>query len=226
MPLLTTSATASARNLGLLSNSKEIPTVIGQAFGGGYYVGQVAVGGGSVATHYLVVAPKAVGMSGLIQWGTASTSFTNSVIDGPSNSASLNSVSYPAAYFCEGLTIGGYTDWYLPARHELEIAFFNLKPTTQTNRTQPGSGVNPYAVPARASVYTADFPVQTTVAIFQNGGAEFFKWTDNFQDPTHWTSSSRFTSAYCQRFSQGEQHEVPKTYNYEHYARAFRRVPI
>jgi hypothetical protein len=36
------------------------------------------------------------------------------------------------------LSIGGHTDWYLPARYELDIAYFNLKPGTRVNDTQAG----------------------------------------------------------------------------------------
>jgi hypothetical protein len=39
---------------------------------------------------------------------------------------------HPAAQFCVNLSIGGFTDWYLPARYELDIAYFNLKPSLQT----------------------------------------------------------------------------------------------
>jgi hypothetical protein len=44
-------------------------------------------------------------------------------------------------------SIGGFTDWYLPARYELDIAYFNLKPSTQANDTSWGSNV--YSVPQR-----------------------------------------------------------------------------
>ena len=64
------------------------PTTIGQAYGGGFYAGQIAVGGGGVATHYLIVAPKATGEASGKTWGTygVTTGFT-SVINGPTNSA-------------------------------------------------------------------------------------------------------------------------------------------
>ena len=55
------------------------------------------------------------------------------------NSTNMNNASHPAAQFCEGLTIGGFSDWYMPARNELEICYYNLKPTTQNNNT--GGGV-------------------------------------------------------------------------------------
>jgi hypothetical protein len=36
----------------------------------------------------------------------------------------LASRDHPAAEFCVNLSIGGHTDWYLPARYELDIAYF------------------------------------------------------------------------------------------------------
>ena len=46
-----------------------LPTTIGQAYGGGFYAGKIAVGGGGVATHYLIVAPKASGENSSLAWG-------------------------------------------------------------------------------------------------------------------------------------------------------------
>jgi hypothetical protein len=79
---------------------------------------------------------------------------------------------HPAAQFCENLSIGGYSDWYLPARYELDIAYENLKPTTASNNTS--WGINPYSVPERTVNRTAGAPAQTSVAAFQSGGAEAF----------------------------------------------------
>jgi len=51
------------------------PTAIGQAYGGGYYAGQIGVGG--VATHYLVIGPKASAQT-QNQWKTDQTLTTGS----------------------------------------------------------------------------------------------------------------------------------------------------
>jgi hypothetical protein len=40
-----------------LSITMSIPTTIGQAFGGGFYAGQISTTANSVATHYLIVGP-------------------------------------------------------------------------------------------------------------------------------------------------------------------------
>ena len=83
--------------------------VIGSAFGGGYFAGQISTAGNGVATHNLVIAPVASGESSSKQWKTSNTSTagTSSVIDGPTNSSNMNNATHPAAQFCEGLSIGG-----------------------------------------------------------------------------------------------------------------------
>ncbi|MDD2742321.1 MAG: hypothetical protein PHV02_08610 [Rhodocyclaceae bacterium] len=107
-----------------------------------------------------------------------------------------NSSVYPAAWWARGLSIGGKTDWYVPARDELELAWRNLKPTTGANYTAAnrptgqsfsyannGSvgdtanthGTNNNSSPVGAA-YTSGSPAQTTVTSFQTGGAEAFEY--------------------------------------------------
>jgi hypothetical protein len=227
MPLLGTRGAASAKGFGFTANTKEVPTVIGQPFGGGYYIGLYSSTGNGVADYYLVVSPKAVGQSGLIALQSPTTSFTNSVSDGSANSASMNSASFPAVQFCKNLTAGGYTDWYLPSRYELAVAYQNLKPTTQLNRTAQQSGKNAYSVPPRTEFYTAEDPAQTSAALFQTGSSEFFIAVDQFGSGTfHWSSSSQSTNGWRQQFSDGYVAGYPKTGTNNERARAFRRVPI
>lgn len=154
-----------------------VPTTIGQAYGGGYYAGKIAVGGGGVATHYLIVAPKATGQSSGV-WGAAGvvTGFT-SVINGPANSAGEAALGagYVAATFCEGLTIGGYSDWYLPALNELEVLYYFLKPTTGANDTSAGSNANAVSPEPISTNYTSGSPAQTSAGIgFRTGETEAF----------------------------------------------------
>ena len=197
---------------------------IGDAFGGGYYTGQIGVS--SVATHYLVVGPKASAFfsapPGKI-WSSTQTNVTGaqSVIDGPANSAAMNSATYPAAQFCEGLTIGGYSDWYLPAKNELEICYYNLKPTTTSNNT--ASGINANAVPARASNYTAGSPAQTSVTTFRTTGAESFEGI-NYWSSTQVGSSTNY--AWTGRFGNGFQDDYGDKINNSLNVRAVRRVAV
>jgi hypothetical protein len=192
---------------------------IGSALGGGFFAGQISTAGNGIADYNLVVGPKSSAQNNSKQFKTSQTSDSGatSVIDGPANSTSMNDASHPAAQFCEGLTIGGFSDWYMPARNELEVCYYNLKPTTDSNAT--GSGTNTNAVPSRGSNYTAGTPAQTSAAAFQTGNSEAY---DN---PIYW-SSTELASIYgrIQDFKYGTQGLVYKTASYR--VRAIRRVAV
>jgi hypothetical protein len=197
------------------------PTVIGQAYGGGFYAGQIGVS--SVATHYLVVGPSASAQSQL-EWKNVNTATpgADSAIDGPQNTADMvangNSTVYPCAHFCNDLSTGGQTDWYMPAKNELEICYFNLKPTTTSNST--GSGINANAVPARASNYTTGTPAQTSAVNFQVGGSE------SFDSTRYWSSTEGSTvGAWSQYFYTGSQTTGSEKIN-SYRVRAIRRVAV
>jgi hypothetical protein len=206
---------------GLWPNS-DPPTVIGQAYGGGYYAGQIGVSG--VATHYIVVGPVATAQNTSLAWKNANTATAgaDSNIDGPQNTADMvadgNSTVYPCAHFCNDLVIGGYTDWYMPAKNELEVCYYNLKPTTTNNNTS--SGINANAIPARASNYTAGTPAQTTAADFKDTGAEDFILVTGYWSSTE-TSSVQASSNY---FGYGLQYNSNKFYSKR--VRAIRRVAV
>ena len=192
---------------------------IGASFQGGFFAGYISHTANSVATHALIVAPAATGASNQ-QWKTSDTTTagTTSDFDGAANSANMNDANHPAAQFCEDLSIGGYTDWYLPARDELEIAYYNLKPTTTSNDT--GYGINAYSVPARGSNYTAGTPAQTTVTAFQTGNSEAFV------NSYLWSSTeASATSAWLVAFSNGNQANGSFKSNSSN-IRAFRKVAV
>jgi len=195
--------------------------VVGSAFGGGFFAGQISTAGNGIADYNLVVGPVASAQSNL-QWKTSNTGpDPTSVIDGPANSATMNSATYPCAQFCEGLTIGGFSDWYMPAMNELEICYYNLKPTTDANTT--GSGTNLNAVPSRPSNYTAGNPAQTTAVIFQSGGSEAFATTASSQ---YWCST-QLANAYGRGqaiYNNGDQDANFKTVSRR--VRAVRRVAV
>lgn len=170
------------------------PSTIGTAVEGGYFGGLYSSTGNGVATHALIVAPAATGASGtgytnttMLKYQSSSSSTgATSLFNGYANTYSyLVGSNSPAADFCTNLTIGGFTDWYLPSRLELEILYYHLKPTSDANNT--ASGINAYAVPARTSNYTTGSPSQTSISLFQSGGSEAF------QADTHWTSTEDST---------------------------------
>lgn len=191
---------------------------IGAAFGGGFYAGQISTAGNGIADYNLVVGPLASAQNASVQFKTSQTTDApSSFIDGPANSALMNSASNPAAFFCKGLTVGGFSDWYMPAYNELDVCYFNLKPTTTANNT--GSGINVNAVPARATYYTAGNPAQTSATNFRSTGAE------PFTAAYYWNSTQYSPArAYLQTFSYAYVAFNVKTATAP--VRAIRRVAI
>ena len=225
-----------------VTTKQYIPAQIGEPWGGGYFAGYISHTADGNPTHALIVAPRATGASGggytlttNYQWKTSSTATANSAsaFDGRANTDAIIAAGiddHPAAKFCVDLTIGGYTDWYLPARLELEIAYFNLKATTNTNGT--GSS-NIYSVPIRTSNYTSTYPTQTFVTNFRSGGSEAFSSTLNtLTDSAHWTSTDNNTAAWSISMANGFQ--TASTFGttfinnktFSHRVRAFRRVSL
>lgn len=196
------------------------PLVIGQAYQGGFYAGQISTAGTGVADYNLVVGPVASAQVSARQWKTSNTSTagTSSVIDGPANSTAMNNASHPAALFCKGLTVGGYSDWYLPAKNELDVCYFGLKPTTTSNNTS--AGVNDNSVPTRTSTYSAGTPPQTSAADFVSGtGAEAYSTS------FYWSSTeASATVSWTQYFDYGRQLNNSKISTF--FTRAIRRVAV
>ena len=190
---------------------------IGSAFGGGFFAGQISTAGNGVADYSLVVGPKSSAQSSK-QWKTSNTATTGttSVIDGPANSSAMNNASHPAAQFCQAVSAGGFSDWYMPAKNELEVLYYNFKPTTTSNNTS--FGVNPNAVPARASNYTTGTPARTSASAFQQNG------TEDFIVPYSW-SSTQASSPYAWRsnFDNGGQYGTSDKTGFGN-VRAIRRV--
>jgi hypothetical protein len=206
------------------------PANIGQPVGGGYFGGLISHTADGNPTHALIAAPAATGATGtgymlttMLQWKTATTTTAGatSVFDGAANTAAMVAAGiadHPAAQFCVNLSIGGATDWYLPARWELDIAYFHLKPTTAVNNTSWGD--NPYSVPRRDSKYTTGVPPQTSITAFQDGNAEAFISVN------HWSSNENGASnAWVFSLGNGAQaNNVLKTTGFR--VRAFRRIAL
>lgn len=156
-----------------------IPDTIGAPFGGGFFAGVFLLDGKPYA---LIVAPKAEGetMAAFKARNTA-TQGARSLRDGLANSEAMNDKDHPAARFCRNLEIGGFTDWYLPSRHEAALLAETL---------MPGDGT---------------VPEQTTAEAFQEGAPEAFDraW--------YWTSTECGPgSAWVQCFYFGIQDRSDK----------------
>jgi hypothetical protein len=201
----------------------------GDPLEGGLFAGYISHTANGVPTHALIVAPRATGASGtgytittMLQWKTANTTTTGttSPFDGAANTAAMVTAgiaSHPAAQFCVNLSIGGFSDWYLPARYELDIAYENLKPTTTSNDTSWGS--NDYSVPKRTVNRTAGDPAQTSITAFQSTGSE------PFVDSVHWSSTEgSATSAWTLNPANGFQSGASKGTSLR--VRAFRKLAL
>jgi hypothetical protein len=220
----TSAASAASNSITTLN----LPAAFGAAFGGGFFAGQISTSGNGIADYNLVIGPNASARSGGIKWKlTATSGDPTSLINGPTNSSTMNSATYPAAQFCEAVNTGGYTDWYMPAKNELEVCYFNLKPTADANNTN--WGINANAVPARASNYTAGIPAQTAATNFQRpSGAEAFDVSTGVA-PVYWSSTQHPTytnNAYLLQSTNGRQYvNYAKNVTYFN-VRAVRRVAV
>jgi hypothetical protein len=200
------------------------PLAIGDAYQGGYYAGQISTTANGVATHNLVVSPKSSGNSYNKKFKTSrSSGDSTNVIDGPSNSAAMNSATYPAAQFCEGLSIGGYSDWYLPASAELFTLYYFLKITADSNATSYGStayAVAPQPISTNFALYS---PTITTATLFQNGQSEAFEYYDSYWSSSQYPSAA--TAAVAHKFPQGNTDGLYKD-QVGQWVRAIRRVAV
>jgi len=164
-------------NMGSMSISTPLPA-IGSSYGGGYVAAYISMNQDGVATHMLILAPKSSQATNILPNG--GTDGLSSLINGYQNTVTGANAGSPSLSYARNLTVGGYTDWYLPAYYEWDAIYYNLKPTTDNNITGNNGaagvqyGVNPYAVPKRTTAWTTTSPTMTTVSAFQTGNSEAF----------------------------------------------------
>ncbi|SOC56464.1 Protein of unknown function [Chromohalobacter canadensis] len=223
---------------------------IGAAYGGGYTAGQIV--SDYDGETYLLIVSDGGGDSvqtgaGTMEWRTAQSSVTTThgvppmtLADGRANHNAIKAAGalsqFPAVQWIEntlnaGAGLNGHTDWYLPARDELELIYRNFKPTTQDNndgnRSSSSSyyaadgathGTNANSLPEGAGYTTSD-PAQTARDSFREGGA------DAFEASGYWSSTEGNSSgAWYQGFDSGSQYISGKTY--ANRVRAVRRVKL
>ena len=229
-PLFYSGQAVEVRSRANPSTARMIGTVTGSS-GTTLTVNVTSVDGSGTLTDWsvmakfrVIVAPKSSGENSSKQYKNAQTaapSATGTLTEGLKATLALvadgNSTVYPAAHFCNDLSIGGYSDWYLPARDELELIYRNLKPVTDNNHTTAdrntgatpdyknlgslGDVANTHGLNNNSSpqgvAYTAGSPAQTSVAAFQSGGAEAMSFgLDRYFSSTEFSTSTAWTHDY------------------------------
>ncbi len=186
---------------------KAAPTVtaptIGQAYGGGFVTGITCdPATGKRSLHISAgAAHELVG-----KWGEygekieGADSFTDSL----ANTQAMASAGSDLAAKVLALSIGGFTDWAIPARDVQELQYRHFKPTTEENWANSRNGDNPHSEPA-GQLYSEEDPLQTAHTVFQEGGAEAFR------DTWYWSSSQRSANyAFSLGFDGGHQDDNDK----------------
>jgi hypothetical protein len=150
---------------------------LGSAYEGGFVGPFMSHTANGIPTHLLTIGPRGAATTGSDYGGGVNLPYKNSTTPDPfvdvlydglvntNNMLADGTGSYPAAQFCANLTVGGYTDWYLPSYYEMLAIYYVFKPTTSNNTT--GFGANPYSVPKRTTNFTATDPLMTPITLFQ-----------------------------------------------------------
>jgi hypothetical protein len=208
------STTGATMNAQIQSQLASLTTVEpGTPMEGGFLAGYVNLPDG---VYGIVVAPKAAGeIEGKWLPKRKDVPGARSCFDGRANTLAMAEAGSHIAQRILGLDIGGFTDWYLPSRDELEVIYRALKPMDRENDCSFRDGDNASSIPV-GYPYTEASPAQTTAEAFRAGGAEAFEasW--------YWASTQSSAGfAWHQYFASGYQDNAAKLT--EFLARAVRR---
>lgn len=107
----------------------DLPTIIGEPFGGGFYAGDIESDG---QWYKLIVADVVADITGInSRWKTTNSNTPNTahLTDGVANTSAMIAAGielHPAAAHCIAHRGGGNADWYMPAKDELNVIYLNL----------------------------------------------------------------------------------------------------
>lgn len=206
-----------------------------------------------MAQYRVIVAPKATGENSAIAYkntNDAAPAACGTLSEGRKATLAMvaagTSTVYPAAHWCNNLSIAGKTDWYLPARDELELCWRNLKPTADgshtTNDRVTGAtpnymnlgsfgdvsnvtGLNNNSSPAGSGYGVSPTPQVASGKNFRTGESQAFEYpSSTYQCATEYASFSRWTQYYSDASNGGMQSFSNKANNA--FARAVRRSII
>jgi hypothetical protein len=190
---------------------------IGAALAGGFYAGLLTIDGQLSA---LIVAPKDSGETEG-KWNDRNTRVAGacSFFDGHANTVAMAEAGSAIAKWAQALSIGGHTDWHVPARDQLELLYRHFKPTEADNWCFRGD--NPSSVPV-GYAYDVQTPARTSVDTFVKGAAEAFSDDDWYWSSTQYAGYE--SCAWSQSFGYGLQDTYRKSY--EGRVRAVRCIHI
>ena len=111
------------------------PTVIGEYFSGGYYVGDITTPDG---TYAVIFAGEEAEVLRQLKTTRTTSPGTFSDVDGWANTQLMTADStllaaHPAAAYCRAYDGAGFDDWYLPSRQELLLPWTNRAVLAELN---------------------------------------------------------------------------------------------
>lgn len=194
------------------------PPAIGDAYEGGFYYGQITIDG---VIYNLVLSPRASGEVPASVYKNDALGFTGntSLNDGKliqENMVAAGISNFPAQEAVMAMTIGGFSDWYIPSKLELEIVYRNLKPVATQNLSPYGA--NASAVPPTSN-YTPSDPSRTTLTDFISTG------TNNMTAGYYYSATQGLNGelwVHLKRFTNGADSQYKAEYASP--VRAIRRV--
>ena len=180
-----------------------IPTRLGQVVEGCMFVGVNRI---QSCAYAVFVSPSKTETSLPVKFTIPRAQGPNSDIDGVANTQLMQYSNYPAAVYCSSLTVNRNSDFYLPAKNELELCYRALKPTSDGNFVYScygyygnllTSGGNSSSIPPTGA-HTAYSPSRTILVNTQ------FKF-----EPDWYQSSTEHSCDTCstliQDFTDGDQ---------------------
>jgi len=194
-------------------------TAPGTPMGGGFYGGRIKIGAN---TYDLIVSSRAEGdfSDWFYTYWDFDVEFNTSLNDGMSIQQAAAPELYAYMIFSQlsSVSWGGFTDWYLGSKEEMEVIYRNLKPGTANNVTN--SGVNNSTIPVTGN-YSTTSPAQTSAVDFRTGGSQAF-----YEQPYYTSSRGPSGKLYCQTksFVNGADGEIFVTDRT--YTRAIRRILV